>query len=87
MDSEDRLMLRFLLKWAPYGGPPAEETFCTFGLTVKAVYERCAEIVSRERAAPRCLPPADIDLLVGVRNRVLQNNAPSAHHEQSLRTA
>ncbi|WP_166902247.1 hypothetical protein [Mycobacterium sp. DL440] len=45
MDAFDRQMVQYVLRWAPFGGPRDEDTFCEFGLTSAGLYERMAKIV------------------------------------------
>lgn len=40
MDATDRHLLRFVLSWAPYGNPPADQAFCEFGMTLQVLLER-----------------------------------------------
>jgi hypothetical protein len=48
MDTNERHVLRYVLSWAPYGGPPADETFIEFGITTSVLRERFSRIVNRE---------------------------------------
>lgn len=70
MDNEDRLMLRFMLTWAPYGGPPEDETFVAFGINTDELRKRCVATIQRETITPRCLPASDVKLLVSARTRI-----------------
>lgn len=45
----DTELLTFTVRWLPYGGPPAEDVFVTFGLTYEQFRARIAEAVVRER--------------------------------------
>ena len=51
LDRFDRDLLAFLLSWAPYGGPPENECFVEFGMSIDRVRERCAQVVYTARAA------------------------------------
>jgi hypothetical protein len=51
LDRFDRDLLVFWLSWAPYGGPPADECFVEFGMSIERVRERCMEVVWTARAA------------------------------------
>jgi hypothetical protein len=51
LDRFDRDLLTFMLSWAPYGGPPENECFVEFGMTVDRVRERCLEVICTARAA------------------------------------
>jgi hypothetical protein len=51
LDRFDRDLLAFMLSWAPYGGPPANECFVEFGMSIDRVRERCMEVVCTARAA------------------------------------
>ncbi|MBJ8344330.1 hypothetical protein JGU72_06560 [Antrihabitans sp. YC2-6] len=51
MDRFDREILEFLLAWAPYGGPPAEEVLAEFGLSADQLDERLHRIVSTQRTS------------------------------------
>lgn len=48
MDTNARHVLRYVLSWAPYGGPPADDTFIEFGVTTSVLRERFSGIVNRE---------------------------------------
>ena len=50
MDRFDREILDFMRSWAPYGGPPAEETMEQFGMTREELIDRMHLIVATEAA-------------------------------------
>lgn len=41
-------MVDFVLRWAPYGGPPEDEILPRFGILSYELPERIREIVNRE---------------------------------------
>lgn len=47
LDSFDRQIVRFMIAWAPYAGPPDEECIPEFGLSAADLRERCVEIFTR----------------------------------------
>jgi hypothetical protein len=75
MDTYDRHMLCFALAWAPYGGPPDDETFCEFGLTPEALLQRVRTICAAAATRERHLPAPDRTLLARVRHACLDDEA------------
>lgn len=63
MDGYDRSIIEFVLSWAPYGGPPAGETFCQFGITTEILRLRFISTVSAHAAQRRALSGHDIRLI------------------------
>ena len=51
LDRFDRDLLAFVLSWAPYGGPPDDECFVEFGMSIDRVHEHCMQLVCTARAA------------------------------------
>ncbi|MFC9840952.1 hypothetical protein ACFVKB_45455 [Rhodococcus sp. NPDC127530] len=45
LSAEAQDFAEFALKWAPYGGPPVEETFLRFGMTNTRFTERLWQLV------------------------------------------
>lgn len=43
-----RVLIEHLLRWAPFGGPPAEETFLRFGLSPAQVARRVSDFLGRD---------------------------------------
>lgn len=50
MDSFDRVLLKFVLAWAPYGGPREDDVWLEFGMTTDQLCLRFARTV-------QCLVP------------------------------
>ncbi|WP_155948552.1 hypothetical protein [Mycobacterium sp. URHB0044] len=44
----DAQLLRFVVTWRPYGGPPEDELFPAFGLTRAQVSDRIRELVTQD---------------------------------------
>lgn len=63
MDSFDRLLLKFVLAWAPYGGPREDDVWLEFGMTVEQLCVRFARIVAGHIPRVRALSAADRCLL------------------------
>ncbi|AKS31862.1 hypothetical protein [Mycolicibacterium goodii] len=63
MDSYDRDVMRFVLAWAPYGGPREDEVWVSFGISVEQLGERFADAVTRCRLRAAVLPESDRQLL------------------------
>ncbi|MFF1946317.1 DUF3263 domain-containing protein [Rhodococcus qingshengii] len=49
MDLEDRHLLDFARKWAPYGGPSADEIFVNFGMSNDRYWQRLREALETNR--------------------------------------
>ena len=63
MDSFERVLLNFVLAWAPYGGPREDDVWLEFGLTAEQLCVRFARIVSGQLPRARSLSAADRRLL------------------------
>ena len=63
MDAYDRHLLSFVLTWAPFGGPPEEDSFPRFGLPTSAIYERFDRIVAAVEGRTADLDEIDLDLV------------------------
>ncbi|OBG87130.1 hypothetical protein A5699_19875 [Mycobacterium sp. E802] len=63
MDTFERLLLKFVLAWAPYGGPREDDVWLEFGMTAEQLCVRFARIVSRLVPRVRTLSAADRCLL------------------------
>ncbi|MEV0669513.1 hypothetical protein [Mycobacterium sp. NPDC050441] len=63
MDSFERFLLKFVLAWAPYGGPREDDVWLEFGMTVDQLRARFARIVAALVTRVRALPAADRCLL------------------------
>ena len=72
----DAEILTFAVRWIPYGGPPAEDVFVTYGLTYEQFRTRIAEAVVRER---RHIPPTTAFALVELYKLTISEGAASAH--------
>lgn len=63
MDRFDRHIVEFVLKWAPYGWPPENETFIEFGLHAEELQKRFWSILRAMRTQVRSLDNFDRNLL------------------------
>lgn len=63
MDSFERVLLNFVLAWAPYGGPREDDVWLEFGMTAEQLCARFARIVSGQLPRARSLSAADRCLL------------------------
>ncbi|MFV8048110.1 hypothetical protein [Mycobacterium sp. 48b] len=63
MDSFERLLLKFVLAWAPYGGPREDDVWLEFGMTAEQLCVRFAGIVSGHVPRAKALSAADRCLL------------------------
>lgn len=63
MDSFERLLLKFVLAWAPYGGPREDDVWLEFGMTAEQLCSRFARIVCGLVPRVRALSAADRCLL------------------------
>ncbi|WP_430335020.1 hypothetical protein [Rhodococcus sp. ACT016] len=50
MGHDDHDLLAFAARWAPFGGPPAEDTFVRFGMTLPRFRIRVQEAAARLRS-------------------------------------
>jgi hypothetical protein len=67
MDAFDRQVVQFVVWWAPFGGPPPEETLPRFGLTPPHLAQRFNQIVTRLADAGAKLDHDDAELLATAR--------------------
>ncbi|MDF3340600.1 hypothetical protein P3H80_24440 [Mycolicibacterium septicum] len=63
MDTFERLLVQFVLAWAPYGGPREDDVWLEFGMTGEQLCVRFAAIVSGQIPRARTLSAADRSLL------------------------
>ncbi|OWL96715.1 hypothetical protein B7435_27545 [Mycolicibacterium peregrinum] len=63
MDSFERVLLKFVLAWAPYGGPREDDVWLEFGMTAEQLFVRFSGIVSGQVPRVRALSAADRSLL------------------------
>ncbi|OMC37006.1 hypothetical protein A5740_05385 [Mycobacterium sp. GA-1841] len=63
MDTFERLLLKFVLAWAPYGGPREDDVWLEFGMTAEQLCLRFARTVSRLVPRARTLSTDDRCLL------------------------
>lgn len=75
LGSVDRRMLAFLVKWAPYGQAPDEESFAEFGLRVDQVHARCIGILQSTPAG--FYSTVDRQLLVDAAQLLAVSSAPA----------
>lgn len=61
LDGFDREMLMFVLRWMPYGGPPADQILPSFGILACELADRIREIAGKTPG--RLIPLADHLLL------------------------
>ncbi len=66
MDWYDRRIVEFVVRWAPFGGPPDDDLLPRFGLTRRQFAERFQYIVSTK--VESTLADSDRDLLAEARN-------------------
>lgn len=79
MDAFDRQVVQFVVWWAPFGGPPPEETLPRFGLTPPLLARRFNQIVTNLAEANAKLDHDDAELLATAHqllalSRVVQDN-------------
>ncbi|MFV8167457.1 hypothetical protein ACNQVK_35995 [Mycobacterium sp. 134] len=63
MDSFERLLLKFVLAWAPYGGPREDDVWLEFGMTAEQLCVRFAGVVAGHVPRAKALSAADRGLL------------------------
>lgn len=63
MDSFERVLLKFVLAWAPYGGPREDDVWIEFGMTAEQLRVRFARTVAGQVPRARALSAADRSLL------------------------
>jgi hypothetical protein len=68
VDVQDRRLLEFVLAWAPYGGPPADEIFCEFGCSRTRLDEQFQQIMTAVVDQLTSLPRADRRLVERARS-------------------
>jgi hypothetical protein len=71
LDTEERHLLRFVLTWAPYGGPAEADVFCQFGITKLQLLQRFNDTIDAMFAANPILTPPDAQLVIRARNHQL----------------
>jgi hypothetical protein len=62
IDAFERELIDYIVLWAPYGGPPADEILPRFGILNSQLPDRVLKIVSR--TLHDALPAADRALLI-----------------------
>ncbi len=77
MDWFDREIVRFALRWNPFGGPPPEEVLPHFGLTPAQLHGRLSQTVTQSHSSNKVLSCHDAELLSTLR-RVLPELSCSA---------
>jgi hypothetical protein len=50
MDRFDRELLDFVRSWAPYGGPPADDSWTEFGMSRDQLLNRARQLLAEESA-------------------------------------
>ncbi len=70
MDSFDRQIVQFIVRWAPFGGPPDEDVLPGFGLTPPQLRQRFAKIISAMTLPGVRLSDDDAALLTAARRAV-----------------
>ena len=63
MDPLDKQLINFVLKWAPFDGPPEEDAFSEFGLNTRGVYLRAQRIIDSYRGRLEGLPDLERHML------------------------
>lgn len=56
MNREEKDLVRFAARWAPYGGAPASDVFETFGMTLDRYHGRLRQILGTDETGP---PPIE----------------------------
>ncbi len=88
MDSFERQLVQFVVLWAPFGGPPAEEMLPSFGLSPPLLARRFNQIVSDLAQTTACLNEDDAHLLAEARRAMpALRRAGSAHDRQRICSA
>jgi hypothetical protein len=81
MDPFDRDLITFVIRWAPYGGPPREEVLPAFGISADRLEERALAIVRcywmRHLAVEDRSLLVDVAALLRSRSVILRPGAPA----------
>lgn len=82
--------MRFVLAWAPYGGPREDDVWVSFGVSVEQLGDRFADAVTRCRLRAAALPDSDRNLLARAwahlhRMRTAGGSGERAPQERALR--
>ncbi len=67
MDPFDRQIVQYVIRWAPFGGPPDDEVFPCFGLTPAQLGQRFDEIASTMLSSDDSTSIDDHELRIAVR--------------------
>lgn len=78
IDAFERELIDYIVLWAPYGGPPADEILPRFGILNSELPDRVLEIVSR--TLHDALPAADRVLLIRALATVTRPRAVAEMH-------
>ena len=86
MDPFDRQIVQFVVRWAPFGGPPDEDVLPGFGLTPVELRRRFRQIVAEMTSTETTLSDEDTALLFKARRAPFPpRRAPVSSHQQSRR--
>jgi hypothetical protein len=67
MDWFDRHIIQYMLRWAPFGGPPDDDVLPRFGMTPVQLRRRFARVVAKMATQPDRLSVEEAALLAAVR--------------------
>ena len=86
MDPFDRQIVQFVVRWAPFGGPPDEDILPGFGLTPVELRQRFRQIVAEMTSPETTLSDEDTALLAKARRATFPaRRAPDSAHQRSRR--
>jgi hypothetical protein len=68
MDWFDREMVRFVVRWIPFGGPPLDEVLPLFGITPAQLERRMNQILRQSDKSRTALTCEDYELLSTLRH-------------------
>lgn len=66
MDWFDRMIVQYMLRWQPFGGPPEDEVLPRFGMSLPQLRRRFNRIVRRMEIQQESLRSEDLALLSAV---------------------
>ena len=85
MDPFDRQIVQFVVRWAPFGGPPDEDVLPGFGLTPAELHQRFRQIVAEMTSSETTLSAEDTALLFKARRATFPPRRAPISHQQSRR--
>jgi hypothetical protein len=84
IDPFHRDLIRFVLSWMPYGGPPDEELLPRFGITNNMLHQRILAIARFDLA--RDLARNDREMICKLLLALRSESAPSGSRQRRRRT-